>query len=130
MAKSSRTFSGSNGGDVGFGISATRCMSSHYRSIASVILRYSEGSRGAGASLLQDPSEYLRMTEQEDLSGLRLHRFVERAEVRDPQVLRQPVLGGHEVFQSSSHRFDLDATRDVGGERVAQQMLGGLESDA
>src|SRR3954466_14609321 len=55
--------------------------------------------------------------------------LVMATQICNPQVLRQVVLLGHEVFEVPPHRLHADSAGDVGSEGVGQQRAGGVGRD-
>jgi len=44
--------------------------------------------------------------------------FLGSAKISDAQVLRQAVLGGHEILEKTAHRLDFDSPGDVSSEGI------------
>ncbi len=55
---------------------------------------------------------------QQSWSKLLQHILIKTGQILNPQVLRKAVLFGHECFNASSHRLDLDSAGHIGGESV------------
>src|SRR5882672_1916167 len=67
---------------------------------------------GCSVLKLKASTESARKSSQ--LRKVLSRRFLSRPQIGYPQILWQPMLSGHEVFQQRPHRFHLDSPRDVG----------------